>query len=105
MPRLSPRAERSSRGFPATSEATPQPCPAAAHRSYTRTAAGWRPGWSSVLFALAVLDERLNIVIVQPRFVTHGGWFDPQRAARLAIDTHQSRSQQIVERVPERRSS
>src|SRR5271154_1213462 len=55
--------------------------------------------------ALPVLDQRFDVVIVQPRFVTHGNRFDPKRkAARLIVDAHQRRSQKIVECVPERRS-
>src|ERR1700691_475903 len=105
MPRLLPTARRPFHGSPGASGATLQPSLAGAHPSCTRTEAGWRPGWSSMPFAFAVLDERLDVVIVQPRFVTHGSGFDPEpTAARLVVYTHQRRSQQIIECVPERRS-
>ena len=59
-----------------------------------------------MLLALTVLEERLDVVIVQARFVPHVSGFYPKRAAaRLAVDTHQSGSQQIIKSGPERRSS
>ena len=56
-------------------------------------------------FTLAVLEQRLDIVIVQPRFVPHVSGFDFERtAARFVFDTQQRRSQEIIQGIPERRS-
>src|SRR5208283_867615 len=59
-----------------------------------------------MLFALAVLEEGLDVVIVQARFVSHVAGLDPElTAARRAVDAQQCGSQQIIECVAERRSS
>ena len=55
--------------------------------------------------ALAVLQERLDVVIVEPWFVPHVGGLNGERTtARLVVDTQQCRPQQIIEGVPERSS-
>src|SRR6266566_4634830 len=59
-----------------------------------------------MLFAFAVRDERLDVVIIQPRFVSHMSRFDPEpTAARLLIETQQRRPEQIIKGIPERGSS
>jgi hypothetical protein len=56
--------------------------------------------------AFAVLKQRLDIVIVQPRFVSHVSGFDREGAvARSIVKAERYRSQKVVEGVAERRSS
>src|SRR5580700_6359786 len=99
MPRVLSMADRSSRHWRAVSQATAPPAAGAGPRC-TRTGAGWRRESSSVPFAFAVLEERLDAVIVQPRFVPHVSGFDPQRAAaRLVAAVQRRRPKEIVEGI------
>ena len=57
-----------------------------------------------MLCAFAILQQRLNIVVVQPGFISHGNGLDSERLAHgPVLKIHECRTQQIVERVPERR--
>jgi hypothetical protein len=57
-----------------------------------------------VLIAFAVLEERLDAVIVEPGFVPHVSGFDFKRTPAARVTGAQQRSaQKIVEGVAERR--
>lgn len=59
-----------------------------------------------MLLALAVLDERLDVVVVQSRLVAHVSGSNLERPAGwLVAGIQQRRAEQIVKRVAERRTT
>src|SRR5262245_9859780 len=101
MPRGLPMAAQSLRRSSADPPAIAQLSTAVAHRRYRRTAAGWRPRSSPMLFAFAIFEKRLDIIVVQARPVTHANGLDLQGPAPGPVIETQRRAQQIIQSVAE----
>ena len=57
-----------------------------------------------MLFAFPIFEQRLNIIVIQARSVSHASGFDYQRPAPWPVLGTQRRAQQIIEGVTERGS-
>ena len=59
-----------------------------------------------MLFALAILEQRFDVVVVQPRFIAHMSGSDFQGSASgLTVGCQEPRPKRFIEGIPERRAS